>query len=285
MPETLPVTADPEEFVTFLKSGDVLIFDSLGFEAGLVQWADGAPANHVSLVLDETYLIEANRTRGQPNAPAVQRRQVGEHLDLPRVRTVTAVRHVDVLSGSRNTDDVIRLALDQEGGGKFAYLQLVALGPKALQRTYGSAQSEHGLLYRIALLILQAFEEFTKRAESGGRQIPRVSCSEFPYRCFTEAGFDVHIRDPLIRPPEAPAWYTAELQQKEMDLWRALGEEPQSMYLAEATAGGVKPDRVTPGDLWRSRSLMPIGVFCKPGRRGLDPVDLLDDEGSPADPP
>jgi hypothetical protein len=264
----MSVTDDAREFTAGLLPGDLLIFDSLGFESGLIQWADGAPANHAAMVIDETHLMEANRYHDDPDGPAVRRQPIAGHLGLDRVRTVTALRHIDVQARTKDAGAAVEAAKAMENTSTFAYLHLAVLGPKALRRTYGRDSTRDGL-FGVALdLLLKVFEASMRRraAKQPGRR--GLSCSEFLYLCYLKGGLGVKIEEPMFR-TVIPTWQSDAQREREAELWAQLGE-PTTPPFDDLDAASVAPEkkitseRVTPADLLRSASLKPAAVLCKP---------------------
>jgi hypothetical protein len=290
------LTSSPETFMKALAPGDLLLFDSLGFEAGLVQWADNAPVNHVSLVLDQDRLIEANKTHDNPTAPAVRTIPMVGRLTYEDVRMVTALRHEAVDLGVRDARAALEEARRQEGKGDFAYTDLAALAPWALRRSYGHLGKPDRILHTAVKLAMDTFHRANSRPGSDGGQVS-VSCSEFVYLCYAKAGLD-----PLT-PPPTPAVVTAnevtvpvvvadagqlghpssavadQHLAAEAAAGAAIGEWAETSWRAQAAqvtaaVGGppglhdrVVADCVTPGDLWGSDRLVLVATLCKPPLR------------------
>lgn len=257
------ITDDPAAFRGAMAPGDVATFDSTGFNAGLVQWADRVPVNHAALVLDGATFLEANRVHEGEGPPhAVREVDVAERLGNPVVQTVTLLRHAEA------TVDDAQAVLHEARGylsrrTDFAYLQLVALGPLALRRSYPTEPGGSAFAELAGWLVGRLGEAAQRLSASGAWSL---SCSEFVYRCYAAAELSL----PVISPLEAmPGSRTAEL-------WEALQQHnsaagPGDKYAA--LSGGVDADRITPGDLHRCGLLTPVAVLHRPPGRGGEPAD------------
>jgi hypothetical protein len=273
MSDDVLLTPDWEQFCAALHPCDVLVFDSLGFEAGLVQWADRAPVNHASLVLDAASVIEANRTDSsgtdpqQPPMGAVRQVSFQDRFANQAIRTTTALRHVDLLDpDSAVVGEVLARARADLGRREFAYLAVPALGPAALRRAYAQESDDDGMLKAAARLLLGAANEVLRRLSRQDRW--SLSCSEFVYRCFTEIDnpLKIAVDMPLVLGGSTipPVWLTTEQAAGEKQFHDALHEHNEKRVSAGPKSIAVTApvaDRVTPGDLWRSPKLRPVAVM------------------------
>jgi hypothetical protein len=275
-------TSDWRTFCKELRPCDVLVFDSLGFESGLVQWADKAPVNHASLVLDNNSLIEANQVDKkdvdphEPTPGAVQQVPFEKRFVKQDVISATALRHDALLGGDRpEAQAVLARAREDLGQRKFAYLAIAALGPAALRRSYASDKDQGDTLTHSFGLLLFILDKILRNLTTYDRW--SLSCSEFVYRCFDESNprLPLTVTEPLTFLAEAqPAWLTPEQDARERELYQILDQHnatrasigPRPAAITTFGAGSpVVADRVTPGDLWRCPELNPVAVL----HRGL----------------
>lgn len=266
------LTVEANEFRTHLWPGDILVFDSLGLDAGLVQWGDNVPANHVSMVVDDNNLFEANREHDKKgDVDAVRSVDIGQRLDYYAVRTTTALRHVDVSAkDDPRTAAAVTWARSQEGRGTFAYLATAALGPLAFQRSFAKELGEAPwmtdalrTMFDKALLIAKTLVLADKCA---------LSCSEFIYRCYdqgTEMKLKIFVAKPLSNAPTILADEQNELV-TELTAAKKLCEfgRPFSSIA----------DWVTPGDFLRSSSLQAVAVLHRSGKFDPPAVGVTDDD-------
>lgn len=266
----MEVTPNDEQFRRALRPGDVLVYDTTSFEGGLVQWGDRVPVNHTSLVLDGDDIVEANRWDDE-RCRAVRTVPLAHRLAATGVRTITALRHSRIRSGEVDPQAVTERAREYLCGQRaFAYLEVVALAPAALRRSYGHDVDRSGALARAALLLLDLAAAAASRAiDSGARAL---SCSEFVFRCFDESGDDrlrLQVLDPLFAALQHPPAWLSQQASEDID---ALHEAVRAHnHSSDAERGvlstGEEADRVTPGDLWRSSSLDPVAALHRPPER------------------
>lgn len=191
MPDaTVLLTDDPDRFRAQVRSGDLLLFDSTSWIAGLTKWADAAPFNHVSLALNQDYLIEANRQAPEPCdiadhrlAPAANQavRKVCLHRRLAAhgISAITLLRPVD---RPDSLGPVLRRAeafLDE--GDLFSVVDLALIGQQRFLINYRDELYKHRLAFKLLTTLS------TVMLGSIGDGERSLSCSEFVYRCFTEA--------------------------------------------------------------------------------------------------
>lgn len=271
------LTSDPAVFLTHLRAGDVLVFDSLSAVSGLIQWADDAPANHAALMVDETTAIEANLAP-EPT-PAVHRVGAEELTSLARVRGVLALRHPQLTPGSEALTRVLaRAAQFERDASRFSVAELMLLGPSALIRSYdrpGRNPLPDNMARRMLMVALQlAARESLRRLPDSAVSLV---CSELVYRCFSDASVVLEVSDPLG--PTGPAGHSVDWDDDvlaaEDDMWEYLRRRNSSVagQVEDVTPhrDGVQADRVTPGDLWRCGSLVPVAQLAKP-RPDPDPA-------------
>ena len=271
---TTPIlTADADEFRTHLWPGDILVFDSVGLDAGLVQWGDNIPANHVSIVIDDKDLFEANREHeGEGDVDAVRPVDIGERLVWPTVRTTTALRHINVSDeADPRTAAAVAWAKSQNGTGDFAYLATTALGPLAFHRSFGDELNKATwmsdplrAIFDRALSIAKALVLANKCA---------LSCSEFVYRCYdegTDKELTVAVTNPLMN-QHMPSNFAA--AQDEL-----VRELEATMTLCQfGRPWSSIADWVTPGDFLRSTSLRQVAVMHRLVPTGVTPIAPVGD--------
>lgn len=233
--------ADADEFISRLRPGDVLVYDQLGLDAGLIQWGDRAAASHCALVLDQETLIEANRhTDEHPHA--VRRKDLRDDLvntDADTTISVTALRlqAVDDAALTR----VLEAATSLDGSGEFSFLDIGFLTLSAFRRSYGQGLEETPFGRLLRWLARWCASHIP---EDGAT----LTCSEFVYRCFDAAGLVILVEGPLFAPDFVPG---ADL---EAQLWEKLARVNDGRKDDTSFASSTHPDRVTPGDLWASTS-------------------------------
>lgn len=275
----MELTSDPTEFEGVLRPGDVLAFDSLRMLSGLVQWADNAPTNHVGIIDDEGALVMANKTRPSetdPDPQVIAAWQVRRILDDPAIHGMTALRPNLDGDASRRVQDMIRAFRRDQAA--FGYLDLGLLALPALLRSYDKgdpADPPPSIVERI-VMTTRLLAPWALRLV--GRDRWTLTCSEFVHRCLVEAGVEVEVRDPLGRTLGVDARWSPDVLAAQQEIFNAIN---QHNVLAGATARAlapwaekapgagedVRPDYVTPGDLWRSTSLDPVIALQKPPPR------------------
>lgn len=268
------VVADAERFQRELRPGDVLVYDSTSFDAGLVQWGDRVPVNHASLLLDADEIVEANRWGDDDRLRAVRTVPLAQRLSTTSVRTTTALRHIGIGPGGADSTAVTDRAREYlHSTTAFAYLEVVALAPAALRRSYAHDVDRSRALARAALLLLDIAAAASSRAiDSGARAL---SCSEFVFRCFDESGDDrlkVDVQHRLLGPEGPPSWLSQQADE-EIDALHAAVRLHNDAFDTDdfPRAYGQDADRVTPGDLWRSSSLQPVIALHRPPQRPWPP--------------
>lgn len=255
------VTADPTEFMQELQPGDVIVFDVLANVSGLIQWADRASADHAALVTGPDTFTEANLP-GE-NGNVITDASLSSVLGEVDVRGMTALRPaLDEATRARLIEVV---EVFRGVGARFDVLGIAWLAPAALMRSYGPAELEAlgGTGDRVLMWVLQQAARAALRRI--GKDRHSLTCSEFVYRCLTEAGLDIEVPGPLH---EVVSLWPDEVLDADADNWAALEAHNEAagwpVGLPQSLGqGGVRPDFVTPGDLWRSPSLTPVAVLTK----------------------
>ncbi|MBV8462575.1 MAG: CHAT domain-containing protein, partial [Acidimicrobiales bacterium] len=206
------LTDDLEEFIASLLPGDVLLLDSLHPLSGLIQFAENRPVSHAAIYLGKG--VFAQTTKHSKTQPAARKQPLRSRLKTrpgPYDRTVTALRHVDVLAGADATAVLTRVDYYVDPANtKYAYLNLVALMAPSLLRSYKlylsggrvMSRSLGFLLQRAANTLLGVFNLTHRNAELEVQKGKRtLTCSEFVYRCYTESGsgLGIEVVDPLVK--------------------------------------------------------------------------------------
>lgn len=246
------VVGSAKEFVAALSPGDLIVFDSMRFLSGLVQFADLAPVNHVGVMTDATTLAMANAPAGQGNA--VARHSLQDIFDSAPIHGATALRHADLTPQhvARINEAVTAYEVPTV---VFSKADLLKLGPAALLRSYGEAVQS--LPAPAADVIARLWEGLARRVD---HSIPddatTLTCSEFVYRCLAQSELTVEIVNPLIRDADGAV----------------------SVRDTSAPEQRVYPELVTPGDLLRSPSFSPVVQLVVPETTMQPGIAALDDD-------
>ena len=269
----MDVTNDLEEFLGWVRPGDVIAFDTLKAVSGLVQWADNAPVNHVGLMIDQATLAMANEPpHDKPDDPVVSYNALAGLLAPgTKSRAAQILRHPGL-----GDAELARLRTQaqrfQSLPADFASGDMFALLPSALGRSYRDFDELNAWQSRLLRKLIRAFHR------AGAAALDRIpddartlTCSEFVYRCLTGAGLDLDIAEPLggELPDKDP--FDRKMSRRDGDYWAAHREHNLKARALkatddapdEATCDPPTPERVTPGDFWRSPSLDPVGYFVK----------------------
>lgn len=268
-----------DQFISTLQPADVLIFDKFGLPGGLVQWADECPANHVALVTRDGKAIEANKT-----VPAVKEVDIDSYLCNLAIRTTTVFRHTALADGnSPMIDAVISRAMQDKDRTHYAYLDVTPVGLLAADRMYGQELRDQ-LRWTFAPIMNLIAHQVRGCVQPN---TATLTCSEFVYRCFTEAvgGLPIEILDPLLTYGSDdgvrgigplgrylsyvdPAGPELERPSQVQELWGdILAHDVNRKIKPTGNPGDPVPDAVSPGDLWRSSSLTPIAALHRPPER------------------
>ncbi len=187
---------------------------------------------------------------------------------------------------------VVAQAKRYDGDVRYAYLDVIPVGLLALQRMYGQLLAKKlGWTYEpikdmIAYRLRSCLDDDKMT----------MMCSEYVYRCFTEseAELAIEVVDPLdtyrsarrhlrpVRNTTVAGQVVATETTSEVDeLWRDLLSRKYAVVgkgrlrpltgftdrTLTGNPGDPLPDAVSPGDLWRSSSLIPIAAFHRPPER------------------
>jgi hypothetical protein len=210
------ITTEVGPFMASLNPGDLLLFDTISPISELIKFAENRPINHCAIFLgdDEIAQARAHVPAPDPHAPplvgSAQKADLRELLNSrPGIhyRTVTALRHVGAPTDPRGAQAVVKRAKQyiDSGRTKYNYLSLILLMVPSLYRTYKSyfkspktTQRVAELMETIGQALLDAYEkDLYKPSKYPGMKT--LTCSEFVYRCFTEAlpEYALKLTDPL----------------------------------------------------------------------------------------
>jgi hypothetical protein len=209
------LTMDLDEFISTLEPADVLLFDSLHPLSRLIQFAENRPVSHAAIYLGGSNRLAkfAQTTRHSSDKPAARKDNLRERLRVnpgPYDRTVTALRHVDVLSDRANTRGII----DRVGhyidaaNTRYAYLNLGVVMAPSLFRSYNQylsggrvpSRTLSYLLEKASNTLLGLFDVAHRDQEFRLQETKcTLTCSEFVYRCYAESGsgLEIEVVDPL----------------------------------------------------------------------------------------
>jgi hypothetical protein len=211
------LTTDPARFMSALKPGDVLLFDGVSPISALIKLAENRPVNHCAVFLGQREFAEvrghkpAADRRSPPAVPAARSTDLEKLLDsAPHYeRTITALRHVNATRGGASAVAACARDYVDAADTTYRYLSLIALMVPSFFRTYEkyfnarrSTERLAEMLRVVSQSILNVMEiEGDKPKESDSRRT--FTCSEFVYRCFSEAAGDtdysIHVAKPLGR--------------------------------------------------------------------------------------
>ncbi len=215
---TVPMTGDVGDFITMLRPGDVLLFDTLHPLSDLIKFAENRPANHCALFLGEGKFAHVGRHipaldgKGLPVKPAARIEDLTAWLSVlpPHDRTVTALRH-PMITSAKDATPVIERANFYAGPADtlYNYVSLMGLMVPSLLRTYKNSLGTQGAM-GLAVTTMKAFSQslvqvLMEDADRTGRTGSRtLTCSEFIYRCFDEGDkkLTLDVTDPLGRWPD-----------------------------------------------------------------------------------
>ena len=212
------MTGSVEGFINSLRTGDILLFDTIHPLSQLVKFAENRPVNHCALYLGAGEFADVGRhipdpeRVGLPIKPAARTERLVDWLAIlpgPHDRTVTALRHGNVKSPSDASTIVARARtyidpLDTT----YNYVSLISLMVPSLLRTYKSYFKDQGALKLVAssmrAVSRSLVDVMEKSASQTGTHARTLTCSEFVYRCFDEAegGFRLEVTEPLGRWPD-----------------------------------------------------------------------------------
>jgi hypothetical protein len=179
----------------------------------LIQFAENRPVSHAAIFLgpENRRADFAHTTRHNQTQPAARKAGLRDRLrgnPGPYDRTVTAFRHVDVLSRDADSEGIIDRVNHYVNPAttKYAYLNLVVLMAPTLLRSYrqylsGGRVPSRSLGYFLekASNTLLGFFDVNQRDREFKLQQAKctLTCSEFVYRCYAEGGLEIEVVDPL----------------------------------------------------------------------------------------
>lgn len=252
------LTDDRSRFIAALHPGDLLLFDKLQHAGALIQFADNAPCSHCAIVVNETEAADATLPDGSRDAVAVT--PIAGMLDHDYLHGVLAFR----LPGAADRAEAIRRAVDGyiQRRAEFEMLDLLALAPSTMLRAYHDQKFMLGPRgWRMLCGALSAAAmgvDLVRHSDCANK----LTCSEFVYRVYDEAGLEVEILEPL-------PWRTKRRvgrRSPEHAIRRAADmiEDRVSPQHPGADDAEVDPNLVTPGDLYRSPSFEVAARFVGP---------------------
>jgi hypothetical protein len=194
------LTDDVTEFVDSLNKGDVLLMDTLHYTSQLIQLALNRPVNHSAIFVGKNKYADANeRPKGQPTVCANDIRGL---LRSRNIRTVTALRHKEVVAGHVDTTSVIEQVntFINEKDTTFAYMSLAILAVPQLQRIYKDVVGDDGPVKRVLGIILDGSSASLMSAIEALGTANSLTCSEFVYRCYAgaDARLGIELNEPQV---------------------------------------------------------------------------------------
>jgi hypothetical protein len=222
------LTSDPGTFVENLRPGDVLLFDSIHPLSQLIKLAENRPVNHSAVYLGGDRYAHVRGHTGAPNRadppiePAARQEILSERLEGnpgPYDRTVTAFRHVRVLSGEADEHAVVEKAESyvKANDTEYCYLSLFGLMIPSLFRTFATLLKDAqggGLVRAVVRMYAQSLVNNMPTVEDSKKSL---TCSEFVYLCYKEAESSLSIEVPgsLVR------WPISANDLRQLDMLRA----------------------------------------------------------------
>ena len=257
------VTNKVDVFHRWVRPGDVIAFDTLKSLSGLVQWADNAPVNHVAVMIDDVHCAMANKPgKGVPSPSAITTPPLKTLLDAEKIRAA------QILRPRRLTPARLERLLEAIAGFEaektdFSVGHMFALAPTSVIRAYAEldAPDDHTsvLLKRMVRALQRAALAGLKNVRNDARTL---TCSEFVYRSFCRAGIKLEIVEPLAGLPADHPW-DEDITRSDEKYWRRVRRHNDRAGTPPEEDFGVQPETVTPGDLWRSPTLDPVGYVVK----------------------
>jgi len=207
------ITTDAEAFLSQLRPGDVLLFDSVHMLSELIKFAENRPVNHCTVYLGNGELAQVRghtpglNVRDRPLVPAARKENLRDRLAASPAydRTISALRHVATPSGSAGAEAVVKRAREyvEPEDTTYSYLSLIALMVPSLFRTYenyfqdpGAARRVGNLLRLVSQSLLDALDTDVSTPSKNKKTL---TCSEFVYRCYDEAQprMPIRVHNPL----------------------------------------------------------------------------------------
>lgn len=251
------LTDDRSRFIDALTPGDLLLFDKLQHAGALIQFADNAPCSHCAIVVNETEAADATLPLGRE---AVAVTPIAELLDPDYIHSVLALR----LPGAAERIDRIRASVDGfiERRSQFEMLDLVALAPSTLLRAYHD--HKFGLGPRGWRMLCGSLAAAARGVDMVRRNdcAHKLTCSEFVYRVYAEAGFEIEVLKPL--PWRSTGRVGRRSPERAIRQMAGVVEDRVSPNHPGIGDQIVDPNLVTPGDLYRSPSFEVAARFVAP---------------------
>jgi hypothetical protein len=205
------ITTDPARFMHRLHPGDVLLFDTIHPLSDLIKFAENRPVSHAALYLGGD--LYAQTVRHTKDKPAARVESLSERLNSatgPYDRTVTALRHRDIMSGDCDPSAVLEQSamFTDPADTTYCFVTLARLMVPEIFRTYKLYFNGKTLLARRVGSVLETLSRsllanFEGPTADESEQIGKrsLTCSEFVYRCYAQAAVNVEIEivDPLVR--------------------------------------------------------------------------------------
>jgi hypothetical protein len=219
------LTVDETEFVNSLNKGDVLLFDSLHFASELIKLALNRPVNHSAIFVGDKRYADANER--PPGQPTVCTNDIRSLLRSRSIRTVTALRHKEVLAGRLDATSVIEQVntFINAKDTTFSYMSLAILAVPQLSRIYKELVGDDGAVRRVMGTILETASASLMSAIAELGTASALTCSEFVYRCYS--GADARLSIEFNHLPVS--WGSGEHREQEAgesdELGAALGDE------------------------------------------------------------
>jgi hypothetical protein len=201
------MTSSIEEFIGVLGPADVLLFDSMRPVSHIIKLAENRPVNHAGLYAGSGEFLHA--TVHEPGEPTVTSVPLDRRLRSGSHRTVTALRHLDVLQGQLDGPGVVDRARDMaEAGGQYALVDLMSLVIPTVWRSYHqdlkrTPEARRAIEYLSTNLLAdmeRAAAQQSTQLQVDHPETLTVTCSEMVYLAFdrTIRGC-FQIEDPLAR--------------------------------------------------------------------------------------
>ena len=201
------MTSSVGEFIELLDPADVLLFDSMRPVSHIIKLAENRPVNHAGLYAGGGEFFHA--TVHQPGEPAVTPVSLDRRLRSTTHRTVTALRHRDVLRHELDAQGIVNQARKMaEAGGRYAVVDLMSLViptvwrsyHEELKRTPDARNAIEYLSKNVLADIERAAGEQSARLHVEHPETLTVTCSEMVYLAFDRMTQGcVKIEDPLAR--------------------------------------------------------------------------------------
>ncbi len=214
-PGGVVTTSRTDDFLGRLQPADVLLFDTLHPLSHLIKLAENRPVNHCALYLGKEQIAHVGRhvpdrsERGAPPLePAARTKDLKRWLEgTPHTdRTVTALRHRSAAGGDPGPVLARAGHYTDEKNTTYDYLSLLALAVPCLLRTYRdqlriarTSRLLRASLRSVSQIVVAALEHEARPGRSAHAM--SLTCSEFVYRCFDEAGatWSVEVTRPIGR--------------------------------------------------------------------------------------